>query len=254
MNFEKFYTQDDFEPDVQKFHNHISDLANYEKIIDLVNRKKDKKDPFFLFDITMQNHGGYTVNDVPELVKVEGFENNVVNNFLSLEKLSDDALRYLIEYFKNYSEPTMIVMFGDHYPTMPDAFTEYISGSKYESLDFEQQEHYYSTPFLIWANYDIPEQEDVVTSANFLGTLMLEQTGLQMPDYNYYLKDMMKTMPALNHMGYVDADGAYHPWKKGDGEHLEKEWDYECLQYNNLAEKYNRMDRFFTLPDKKKKG
>ena len=253
LNFEKFYTQDDFDEDTQTYHNHISDQANYEKIIDLVNKKKNKDDPLFIFDITMQNHGGYTVNDVPNLVKVDGFENNVVNNFLSLEKLSDDALKYLIEYFKNYSEPTMIVMFGDHYPTMPDTFTEYISGSKFEDLGIEQQQHYYSTPFFIWANYDIPEQENVVTSANYLGTMMLDQTGLEMADYNYYLKDMMKTIPALNHMGYVDEKGEYHTWRKGDTEHLEKEWDYECLQYNNLAEKFNRQDWFFTLPDVKKK-
>jgi hypothetical protein len=253
LNFEKFYTQDDFDEDTQTYHNHISDQANYEKIIDLVNKKKNKDDPLFVFDVTMQNHGGYTVNDVPNLVKVDGFENNVVNNFLSLEKLSDDALKYLIEYFKNYSEPTMIVMFGDHYPTMPDTFTEYISGSKFEDLGIEQQQHYYSTPFFIWANYDIPEQENVVTSTNYLGTMMLDQTGLEMADYNYYLKDMMKSIPALNHMGYVDEKGEYHTWRKGDTEHLEKEWDYECLQYNNLAEKFNRQDWFFTLPDVKKK-
>ena len=251
LNFEKFYTQDDFDEDTQTYHGHISDQANYEKIIDLVNKKKNKDDPLFVFDITMQNHGGYTVNDVPQLVTVDGYENNVVNNFLSLEKLSDDALKYLIEYFKNYSEPTMIVMFGDHYPTMPDQFTEYISGSKYEDLNIEQQQHYYMTPFFIWANYDIPEQDDVVTSTNYLGTLMLDQTGLEMADYNYYLKDMMNTIPALNHMGYVDENGEYHTWKKGDTKHLEKEWDYECLQYNNLAEKFNRQDWFFTLPDKK---
>nr|WP_027872225.1 LTA synthase family protein [[Eubacterium] cellulosolvens] len=251
LNFEKFYTQDDFDEDTQTYHGHISDQANYEKIIDLVNKKKNKDDPMFVFDITMQNHGGYTVNDVPQLVTVDGYENNVVNNFLSLEKLSDDALKYLIEYFKNYSEPTMIVMFGDHYPTMPDRFTEYISGSKYEDLNIEQQQHYYMTPFFIWANYDIPEQDDVVTSTNYLGTLMLDQTGLEMADYNYYLKDMMNTIPALNHMGYVDENGEYHTWKKGDTKHLEKEWDYECLQYNNLAEKFNRQDWFFTLPDKK---
>ncbi len=252
LNFEKFYTQDDFEPDTQTYHKHISDQANYEKIIDLVNKKKNSDDPLFVFNVTMQDHGGYVVNDIPHLVKVKGYEDSVVNNFLSLEKLSDDALKYLIEYFKNYSEPTMIVMFGDHYPNLPKAFAEYMSGAKFEDLNIEQQQHYYSTPFFIWANYDIPEQDDVITSANYLGTLMLDQTGLEMTDYNYYLKDMMKTIPALNHLGYVDEKGEYHTWKKGDTKHLEKEWDYEFLQYNNLAEKSNRQNWFFTLPKKKK--
>lgn len=249
LGFDRFYTQDDFtdEDDVEYVHSHISDMSNYKKIIQEVNEENKAGNPFFLFDVTMQNHGGYTTDDVDETITVDGYENDVVSRFLSLEKLSDDALEYLIDYFKDYDEPTLIVMFGDHYPTMPESFTEYVSGENYNSLDLEQQEHYYATPFLIWANYDIPEQQNVVTSTNYLSTLLLEQTGLQMTDYNYYLKDLMTRIPALNHMGYEDADGNWHTWSGGSEKDLMDEWQYECLQYNELAEKRNRLDWFFSL-------
>ena len=127
------------------------------------------------------------------------------------------------------------------------AFTETISGSKYEDLTLTEQMNYFATPFLIWANYDIPEQENVTTSVNYLGTLMLEQTGLEMAHYNYYLKDLMEEMPALNHLGYRDADGTYHAWKDADELHNELEWEYECLQYNELAEDRKRADWFFSI-------
>ena len=65
---------------------------------------------------------------------------------------------------------------------------------------------------------------------------------------NYYLQDLMTEIPALNHMGYMDTDGEFHSWEDGDEEILDKEWEYECLQYNNLAEKGNRLDWFF-LPE-----
>ncbi|MGI6056463.1 MAG: LTA synthase family protein [Bilifractor sp.] len=249
LGFDRFYTQDDFteDDDVEYVHSHISDMSNYKKIIQVVNEENQAGNPFFLFDITMQNHGGYTADDVDETITVDGYENDVVSRFLSLEKLSDDALEYLIDYFKNYDEPTLIIMFGDHYPTMPDSFTEYVSGANYNSLDLEQQEHYYATPFLIWANYDIPEEQNVVTSTNYLSTMLLEQTGLQMTDYNYYLKNLMTKIPALNHMGYEDADGNWHTWSSGSEEDLLNEWQYECLQYNELAEKRNRLDWFFSL-------
>ncbi len=247
LNFDTFYTQEDFDEDVLKYHNHISDQANYEKIIELIENKEDSSQPFFLFDITMQNHGGYTADDVEQTIQVEGYDNDVVNRYLSLLKLSDDALEYLIEYFEDYEEPTIIVMFGDHYPTMPDEFTEYISGKSYDELTLSEEMNYYATPFLIWANYDIPEQENVITSTNYLGTLMLEQTGLEMADYNYYLKNLMEEIPALNHLGYMDAEGEYHSWDDGEEEELQLEWEYECLQYNNLAEKRNRLDWFFGL-------
>ena len=70
-----------------------------------------------------------------------------------------------------------------------------------------------------------------------------------MTDYNYYLKDLQETIPALNHMGYVNADGVYTAWQDGDTESLQAEWEYECLQYNNLGPKGRRIDWFFALTE-----
>ena len=195
----------------------------------------------------MQNHGGYTEENYQGEIQVEGYNNRASNQYLSIIHESDKALEYLIHYFEDYPEPTLIVMFGDHYPTLPDSFTEYISGSEYDDLTLEEQEMYYATPFFIWANYDIPEEEGVLTSTNYLGTMMLEQTGLEMVPYNYYLQDLQETIPALNHLGYMDPEGKFHAWEDADEKTREAEWEYECLQYNNLAEKGRRLDWFFTV-------
>ena len=72
-------------------------------------------------------------------------------------------------------------------------------------LTLDEQQMYFATPFFIWANYDIDEATDVLTSTNYLGTMMMEQTGLEMADYNYYLQDLMEEIPALNHLGYMDT-------------------------------------------------
>ena len=248
LNFDTFYTIDDFDDDAETIRGHISDRANYEKIIEVINSKESSDQPFFLFDVTMQNHGGYTGNTYNGDIKVtEGYTDDSVNRYLSLSKETDDALEYLIEYFKDYDEPTIIVMFGDHYPDLPDEFTESLSGAAYDDLTLDEQEMYYATPFFIWANYDIDEATDVLTSTNYLGTMMLEQTGLEMAPYNYYLQDLMEVMPALNHLGYMDASGKFHSWSDGDPDVLQAEWEYECLQYNNLAEDSKRLDWFFTV-------
>ena len=211
----------------------------------MINNKESSDQPFFLFDVTMQNHGGYTYRAYKSDVEVEGYDDSAVNQFLSLERDSDEALEYLIEYFKDYEEPTLIVMFGDHYPDLPDEFTEAISGKAYDDLTLDEQQMYFATPFFIWANYDIDEATDVLTSTNYLGTMMMEQTGLEMADYNYYLQDLMEEIPALNHLGYMDTEGKFHSWNDGEPEILDKEWEYECLQYNNLAENGNRLNWFF---------
>jgi hypothetical protein len=248
LDFDRFYTIDDFDDDAEKLRGHITDRANYEKIIEVINSKEDSSQPFFLFDVTMQNHGGYTGNSYNGDIELTGeYQDESVERYLSLSRETDEALEYLIEYFKAYEEPTIIVMFGDHYPDLPDEFTESLSGAPYDELTLDEQEMYYATPFFIWANFDIDEAEDVLTSTNYLGTLMLEQTGLEMAPYNEYLQDLMEVMPALNHLGYMDASGKFHSWSDGDPDILQKEWEYECLQYNNLAEDSRRIDWFFTV-------
>ncbi|MDD7326246.1 MAG: LTA synthase family protein [Lachnospiraceae bacterium] len=253
MGFDRFYTQDDFDKDVLKYHGHISDQANYEKIIDVIDHKKSKDQPLFLFDVTMQNHGGYSEDDIGSDVTTSGIPCDEAKNYLTLEKLSDRALQYLIGYFRDYDEPTIIVMFGDHYPTLPDYFTSVVSGgTDIDRLPLDEKERWYATPFFIWANYDIPEKQDLVTSTNYLGTMMLENTGWQMADYNYYLKNLEKEIPALNHLGYLGTDGHYHSWKKGDAGTLHSEWEYECLQYTNLkGHGGDRLPWFFSLDEKK---
>lgn len=248
MGFDRFYTQNDFPKNALKYHGHISDQANYEKIIDVINNKKNKEEPFFLFDVTMQNHGGYTADDIGSDLTTSDVTSSEAAHFLTLEKLSDKALKYLIEYFRNYDEPTIIVMFGDHYPTLPNYFTSIVAGDKsVDDLPLDDKERWYATPFFIWANYDIPEKEDIVTSTNYLGTMMLENTGWEMADYNYYLKNLSHDIPALNHLGYLGTDGHYHTWENGDKDILHKEWEYECLQYNNLKESSKRLTWFFGM-------
>lgn len=245
LNFDHFYSEVDFDADTKRLRSFVSDQGNYEKIAEMVEERGEDDPPLFLFNITMQNHGGYKKNSFTGDITVDGYTNDEVNRFLSLMHETDKALEYLIEHFKKVEEPTLIVVFGDHYPTLPDEFTEMLSGKKYEDLTLAEQMNYFATPFLIWANYDIPEQDNVVTSVNYLGTLMLEQTGLEMAHYNYYLKDLMEEMPALNHLGYRDADGEYHAWKEAGDPYEQLEWEYECLQYNELAEDRKRADWFF---------
>ena len=218
----------------------------------MVEEKQSSGEKLFLFDITMQNHGGYTNNSFNGDVYFEDYsgeegDSDAVNRYLSLSKETDNALMYLIEYFRGIEEPTLILMFGDHYPSLPDSLPENLSGAPLKELSLEEQQRYYATPFFIWANYDIPEEDDVLTSTNFLGTLMLEQTGLKGAPYNAYLDDLQEQMPALNHKGYVTNDGEYVSWDDAEEPYETLEWEYECLQYNELAERRDRLSWFFSL-------
>lgn len=51
------------------------------------------------------------------------------DQYLSLVKRSDDAFAYLLDYFSHSDEPTMIVMFGDHQPSVEDEFFDEVYGT-----------------------------------------------------------------------------------------------------------------------------
>ena len=246
LGFDRFITIDDFDEDAEKHRGMISDLENYKKIIEVVNSKENADDPLFLFDITMQNHGGYTANNYKSDVFVEGFEDDAANRFLSLQKNTDEATEYLIEYFKTVDEPTMIIMFGDHYPGLEE-LEKFLSGDSHENLSSEEEELYFETPFFIWTNYESDTKTDVLTSCNFLGTIVLSETGLLQTPYNHYLQMFMSDTIAYNHIGYYDSDRVFHSWDEAPEEMLNKRTEYEYLQYNSLMESINRVDWFFTL-------
>ena len=250
LDFDEFYTIDDFGADAEKYRGMITDRENYKKIIEVVENKDNSSDPLFLFDVTMQDHGGYTTDNFDISITVNGYDDDAWNRYLSLANESDKALQYLIEYFEDCDEPTMIVMFGDHFPSQDEGTEKYLSGDTRDKLDIEEMEKYYQTPFFIWTNYDIQSASDVQTSTNFLGTLMMEQTGLELTDYEDYQRMFMSKIQAYNHKGYLTADGEYVLWKDASDEANQMLSDYECLQYNNLVDG-KRLDWFFSIGEEK---
>lgn len=246
LDFDEFIAIDQFPSDAERYRNMISDQANYEEIV-RVYEEKEEGEPLFLFDITMQNHSGYTNKYFQADVNCEGYDSDEADQYFSLLKLSDQAIEYLITYFEQVDEPTMIVMFGDHSPKLPDEFETWIAGNSYDSLSIRDQEKFYGTPFFIWTNYEMESQENVWTSTNYLSSYMLSFTGLELTPYNEYLLNLREKIPALNHLGYLDPYGIWHRWENGDSETLELEREYECLQYNELMDSQNRVDEFFQI-------
>ena len=63
--------------------------------------------------------------------------------------------QYMPGILKNYKEPTIVLMYGDHQPSLSDAF--------YDSyMDTTDPSAKYKTPFLIWSNFTLPKAENTV--------------------------------------------------------------------------------------------
>ena len=231
LGFDTFYSLKDWVNPV-KIRKYVSDQSCYDKIIELYEQK-DANTPFFLFNVTMQNHSSYSEeydNFHPDIT-VEGTSSKILPNYLSLIKLSDQALCNLIEYFSKADEDTVIVFFGDHQPSNSVAAPVWkINGRSGDSLTEEEEALRYKVPFIIWANYDIEAASNVETSANYLGGHVLRAAGLPLYDYRNYLSQLEGQYPVLTAIRAENAQGISTPVKDVKST-LQ---DYMTLQHYNI--------------------
>mgnify|MGYP002963297344 FL=1 len=231
LGFDTFYSLKDWVNPV-KIRKYVSDQSCYDKIIELYEQK-DANTPFFLFNVTMQNHSSYSEeydNFHPDIT-VEGTSSKILPNYLSLIKLSDQALCNLIEYFSKADEDTVIVFFGDHQPSNSVAAPVWkLNGRSGDSLTEEEEARRYKVPFIIWANYDIEAASNVETSANYLGSHVLRAAGLPLYDYRNYLSQLEGQYPVLTAIRAENAQGISTPIKDVKST-LQ---DYMTLQYYNI--------------------
>lgn len=230
--------------------NYISDEADFRQIIaDYEASRKKTDSPFYLFNVTMQNHGGYNgkrgLVEPKITIKDAALNNPEAEQYINLAKMSDDAFKMLVEYFKKVDEPTLIVMFGDHQPPITNLFYNNQFGKDVEDLTPEEEANWYSTPYVIWANYDIEEKE-LDMSANYLSSYVMNLAGNKLTGYNKYLLELQKELPAISAVCYMDKTGKIHKYDE------KTEYDallatYHMLQYNQMFDKEHRADDFFFL-------
>ncbi|XME03089.1 LTA synthase family protein [Lachnospiraceae bacterium C1.1] len=237
IGFDDMHFVDYFEAKNPKYiRDYISDESLFEVIEEEYEKNKSTGEPFFSFNVTMQNHSEYSGeydNFTPDIT-IDGVEGDkLITRYLSLEKITDAALQDMVEYFEKVDDKTIIVFFGDHQPT--DYVVEPIwnlAGKKGSDLTFEETTDRYRVPFIIWANYDIDEASGIETSANYLGNLTLEAAGVPLSPYRGFLSDFSKKYPVISAIHVTDADGNDGSVEdmNADGSLIE----YEKMQYYEL--------------------
>ncbi|MDO4332509.1 MAG: LTA synthase family protein [Eubacteriales bacterium] len=225
MHFLEFFQDSEI---VRKY---VSDRGDYEKIIQ-VYENKPAGEPLFLFNVTMQNHSSYSDwadydNFTPDIT-VNDSDSKLLSAYLSLMKLSDEAIEELVEYFAAQQEDTLIVFFGDHQPT--DSVVNPVlklHGRSCSDLSSQEEALRYKVPFFIWANFALEEEQNVETSANYLAAKTLQAAGLPLPPYFRYLTDLQAEVPVISASHVLLSDGTFS-FVKNQKELLN---DYQTIQY-----------------------
>lgn len=231
LGFDKMNFVEDYVPRTI-VRQYVSDESDFDMIIRTFEQKEEGK-PAFIFNVTMQNHGGYTseYDDFVNDVCATEVDNQALNQYLSLVRLTDEKLRELVEYFDNQEEDTIIVFFGDHQPS--DSVVAPIwklNGKDSGSLSKEDSELRYMVPYFIWANYDIDEAQNEDTSVNYLGAKMLQYAGVPTSEYQNFLLELENYYPVISGVK-IQESAETDSDKKSAEEMMNK---YKCLQYYTM--------------------
>ena len=204
LGFEKTIFQEDIENPEYKG-NYISDNETANQIIKTFEENNGKK---FIFTVTMQNHMPYTNKNYDEydieiqskllseteILELKNYTQGVVD--------ANKMYKKLVEYLKEHEEPTILIMFGDHLPLLGDS---YCSTYKKNNLSYLE---YYTTPYIIWANYDIEDEEiPKVLGASNLGLNILDMANIEIPWYLKPFKELYNKYPAINNKNILNKQG-----------------------------------------------
>lgn len=210
----------------------ISDRSNYREVIERYEKAKENSEQVFLFNVTMQNHGGYAtgMEKTVHLTDLAGSYPKT-EEYLSLMRESDEALKELIAYFSTRENPVLICIFGDHQPSIETEFYDEVQNRSGDG-ELQKQAKKYQTPFLFYANYDIEESVYENISINYLQSLLMEAADLPLDDYQKYLEGLYEKYPVVNLYGVMDKEGNWYNWT--DAQNFPEIQEYAAVQYRNL--------------------
>ncbi|PXV91467.1 phosphoglycerol transferase MdoB-like AlkP superfamily enzyme [Lachnotalea glycerini] len=251
LGFEQFITIEKFQ-NADKLRDKVTDEANFNKIIEMYEESKSQSDnPFFLFNVTMQNHGGFITTDPNFVQKIkiedEYYYDEGAQNYLSLIKYTDEAVEKLIKYFENVEEPTVVIFFGDHQPGLSQTWYDKILGKSEKDLTTQELMEKYKVPFFAWANYDIQEETVDKISMNYLSAYIMNKLGINLTKYQQFLLDVHEQVPVMNSIGYWGVDGGFYDYSDTTSPYYEIINQYRCVQYNNMHDKGKRVDSMFYM-------
>ncbi len=220
LGFDDFYSEEHFEGAQRlRLMQYISDDAVADRIIEEFEKNEESGKPFFCHTVTMQNHASYFEKDLPleEQIKfttdveLSDEEFAVLRSYASGLHLADAALGKLVDYFEEVDEPTVLLFFGDHQPSLHGETRELLERIGY-TADRESDEGtlaLQSTPFLIWNNFeDKPTHEEQTMSMFHLVPYMTRTLGLPRPAFHTYMDSLYSEVQGMTRQVYCNSEGS----------------------------------------------
>ncbi|MDM5236451.1 LTA synthase family protein [Bacillus cereus] len=245
LGFDNFNAEDTMK-NTEVVGDNIGDLSMSKEIIDELNKRKQ---PTFIHAVTMQNHFPYTPNMFGEnKIEISGLTEEEskaeLEAYTEGVRLSDEALQYLIEQLDELERPTLVVFFGDHLPLLGTNKSIYKEAGYIENEEtVSERLAMAETPLLMYANFDLPNDNLGLVSPIYFSNLVFDYAGLNKSSYYQFLSEMHKEIPVLRDELKVNKNGEeIKDLTKKQKEMLEQ---YKMIQYDLLAGKQYSKDILF---------
>lgn len=232
--FDEYYSDEIVDSPIYK-NGYIADSEVVQKIIEVSNEKGDR--PLFCFAVTMQNHQPYNnpeqyeqLIDIPSGIFEEDVEKNL-EVYLTGVQDANQMFIELANYIDGLDEPTLLLMFGDHYPPLGEKVYEALMGKKWETLTQEEIMEFYKTPFIAYRNYDDTSKDLGLLSMFYLLPIIFEESNIDMPYYFKFLIEQSESSKGYNSQFILDYQGNLINEIPSSIE------NHFMLQYNNLKGK-----------------
>lgn len=244
FSFSRFLALEAFDPPASG--PYVSDDALANKIIELTSGSAE---PTFIFAVTMGNHypwdrdrfasaGPVEVSWNPD-VPLSARSKRRIETYSKGVREANNALEKLIAHFSAPdARPTVILLFGDHLPILGDDYRAYVE-SGYVPNPFpttwshDQSLAMHSAPFVLWSNFPLhnkPTAEPI--GINFLGTLLVENAGLELTPFGRLNRRVAEAYPVLSTFLVRDARGAFRETQIAKQDPLLN--SYRLIQYDTL--------------------
>ena len=156
----------------------------------------------FVFGISVQGHGDYPEEPVLEepVIKVEGIEDEALKNkweyYVNQVYEMDQFAGHLVQAVKERGEPSVIVFYGDHLPTM---------GLKAEDL---KGRYLYNTNYVIWDNIGLEKQDRNVAAYQIMADVF-DRLDIHSGSVFNYHQERRKTKNYLADLELLQYDILY---------------------------------------------
>ena len=156
----------------------------------------------YIFTISLQGHGDYPEEQVIEdpKIKVEGIEDEALKNkweyYVNQVYEMDQFAGDLISMVEERGEPTVVVFYGDHLPTLG-----------LEASDLKSR-YLYNTNYVIWDNIGL-EKEDKNLPAYQLMATVFERIGIHAGTVFNYHQERHQSTDYLSDLELLQYDILY---------------------------------------------